>query len=140
MKRDADFEIAVCEGSGETHDVSNYFPVWLPVIGSDCKNIFLDGVSSLFLWAFLIFFFLTSNSSNNSVQLAFECITYSFILTKLLQSLPVQQPLCHQNISQYSILRKQISSSLPIQLFCIVKLSHCYRSTRLKFIGRKFMT
>lgn len=39
MKQDVGLEIAVCDGRGENHDIPNYFSVWLPVIGYDCKNI-----------------------------------------------------------------------------------------------------
>lgn len=82
-----------CDGRGEADDISNYFPVWLPVIGYGCKNIYLDGVSIfLFLWAFLrIFSYSIKIASNDSIQLAFERVRYSVILAKLLQSLSVQQ-------------------------------------------------
>lgn len=57
MKQDVGLEIAVCDGRGENHDIPNYFSVWLPVIGYDCKNIIgMESVAYFFLWAFLRFF------------------------------------------------------------------------------------
>lgn len=57
MKQDVDFEMAVCDGRGETHDIPNYFSVWLLVIGYDHKNIVgTESVAYFFLWAFLRFF------------------------------------------------------------------------------------
>lgn len=135
MKKDADFEISVCDGRGETHDVSNYFPVWLPVIGYDCKNIYLDGVSSFFiLWAFLWFFLLHQIASNNSIHLAFKCVTYSFILANLLQSLSVQRAYLIRVFHSTAYSESKCQIHYQFICFALLNWAIAAEATRLKFI------
>lgn len=141
MKQDVDFEMAVCDGRGETHDIPNYFSVWLLVIGYDHKNVVgTESVACFFLWAFLRFFFLHQIASNNSIQLAFECVTYSFIRAKLVQSLPVQR--AYHIRKFHSTAYSESKCQIHYQFSCFALLSRAIATwaTRLKFIVMKFMT
>lgn len=141
MKKDAAFEIAVCDGRGQTDDVSNYFPVWLPVIGYDCTNSYLDGVSSfLFLWAFLwVFCYIKLHQIiqfcwdlNVSLTISFWPTCFShFQCNKLIHIRMFHSAACSESKCQ-----------IHYQFSCFAFLNWAIASeaTRLKFIVRKFMT
>lgn len=129
------------DGRGEADDISNYFPVWLPVIGYGCKNIYLVGVSSyLFLWAFLRIFSYSIKLASNSVQLAFECIRYSIILAKLLQSLSVQQDYHIRAFHRVGCSENKCQILYQFNCFASLSWAIATEAMKLKFILLKFIT
>lgn len=100
-----------------------------------------NGVSSLFFFVGILkIFFLHQIASNNSIQLAFECVTYSFIRAKLVQSLSVQW--AYHIRKFHSTAHSESKCQIHYQFSCFALLSWAIATwaTRLKFIVMKFMT